>query len=224
MQRILIVEDDADISFGIRDDLRRHGYDPEIVTDGAEATRRGKESGWDLILLDVMLPHRDGLEVCADLRRQGLRTPVIMLTARAQEADKVLGLDIGADEYVTKPFSPRELRSRIKAVLRRTSERGEGVVRFGDCEVDYDRAEVRRNGRPVDITAIEFRLLATMLRRRGRVYTREQLIELAWGHNTNVTDRVVDTHVLNIRKKIELDPADPRYIVSVRGVGYRFDG
>jgi len=224
MQRVLIVEDDPDIGFGIRQDLLRHGYDAEIVTDGAEASRRGRESIWDLILLDVMLPQKDGFEVCAELRRHGIRTPVILLTARAQEADKVLGLDLGADDYVTKPFSPRELRSRIKAVLRRTSEGSEGVFRFGDCEVDYDRAEVRRDGRPLEVTAIEFRLLTTMLRRRGRVFTREQLLELAWGTNTNVTDRVVDTHVLNIRKKIEPDPAEPRYLVSVRGIGYRFDG
>ena len=215
MQRILIVEDDVDIGSGLRQDLMRHGYDAEIVSDGAEGCRRGRESCWDLILLDVMLPLMDGFAVCRELRRGGVRTPVILLTARAQEADKVFGFEIGADDYVTKPFSPRELRGRIKAVLRRCGEGEEEVMRFGDCEVDVERGEVRRGGRPIDITAVEFRLLTTLLRRRGRVFSREQLIEMAWGGNTNVTDRVVDTHVLNIRKKIEPDPANPQYLVSV---------
>lgn len=224
MQRILIVEDDADIGRGLRQDLMRHGYEAEIVTDGAEACRRGRESSWDLILLDVMLPLMDGFAVCRELRRDGVRTPVILLTARAQEADKVLGFDVGVDDYVTKPFSPRELRGRIKAVLRRCSEDEGGVMRFGDCEVDVERGEVRRGGRPIDVTAVEFRLLTAFLRRRGRVFSREQLIEMAWGESTNVTDRVVDTHVLNIRKKIEPDPSHPCFLVSVRGMGYRFDG
>ncbi len=186
--------------------------------------RRALEGGWDLILLDVMLPHRDGFEVCRELRRARLKTPVIILTAKTHEAEKVLGLELGADDYVTKPFSPRELRARIKAVLRRFESASHGVLRFGDCEVDFDRAELRRGGTAVETTALEFRMLAAFVESRGRVLSRDQLIEMAWGRDTFVSPRVVDTHILNLRKKIEPDPAEPRYLVSVRGLGYRFDG
>jgi len=171
-----------------------------------------------------MLPRKDGYEVCQQLRQAGVQTPIIMLTARTHEAEKIMGLDLGADDYVTKPFSPRELRSRIKAVLRRTADESAGVYRFGDCEVDFDRGEVRRGGTPLDITALEFRLLSAFIRRRGRVLSRLQLIDAAWGPDTSITDRVVDTHVLNLRKKIEPEPARPRFLASVRGMGYRFDG
>jgi two-component system alkaline phosphatase synthesis response regulator PhoP len=147
-----------------------------------------------------------------------------MLTARTHEAEKIMGLDLGADDYVTKPFSLRELRSRIKAVLRRTAEDSSGIYRFGDCEVDFDRGEVRRGGAPLDITALELRLLSTFIRRRGRVLNRQQIIDAAWGPDTAITDRVVDTHVLNLRKKIEPVPARPQFLTSVRGMGYRFDG
>jgi len=222
--RILIVEDEPDIALGLRDDLVREGYDAETVGDGTTAIRRGSDEKWDLILLDVMLPGADGFEVCRELRRRKVRTPIILLTAKTQEAEKVLGLELGADDYVTKPFSPRELRARIKARLRRTDEEGSGVERFGDVEVDFDRAEVRRSGEPIDLTALELRLLKAFLARRGRVLTRAQLIDLAWESGTNVSDRVVDTHVLNLRKKVEPTPAEPRYIRGVRGIGYRFDG
>jgi two-component system alkaline phosphatase synthesis response regulator PhoP len=158
------------------------------------------------------------------LRRTGVKTPIIMLTAKTHEAEKVLGLELGADDYVTKPFSPRELRARIHAVLRRVAEESRGAHRFGDCEVDFDRGEVRRAGAPVEVSALEFRLLAAFIRNRGRVLSREQLIDAAWGRDTFVTDRVIDTHVLNLRKKIEPVPAKPCYIRSVRGMGYRFDG
>ena len=143
---------------------------------------------------------------------------------QTQEAEKILGLEVGADDYVTKPFSPAELRARIKAVLRRFDDDAPaGVFRFGDCEVDFDRAEVRRGGKPIDVTALELRLLGTLTRSRGRVLTREQLIRLAWGEDTYIGDRVVDTHILNLRKKIEPTPADPQFLKSVRGIGYRFD-
>jgi DNA-binding response OmpR family regulator len=147
-----------------------------------------------------------------------------MLTARTQEAEKILGLELGADDYVTKPFSASELRARIKAVMRRFEEDSAGVYCFGDCEVDFDRAEIRRSGKPVETTAQEFRLLTALIRRRGRVLTREQLIDQAWGLATHIGDRVVDTHVLNLRKKIEPAPAEPQFLRSVRGMGYRFDG
>jgi two-component system alkaline phosphatase synthesis response regulator PhoP len=148
-----------------------------------------------------------------------------MLTAKAQEAEKVMGLEIGADDYITKPFSPRELRARVKAVLRRgPREEHEVAYRFGDVEVDFVRHEVRRGGVAVDLTAVEFKLLTAFCRNRGRALTREQVLDLAWGHGIAVSERVVDNHVVRLRKAIEPDPANPRYLVSVRGVGYRFDG
>jgi two-component system alkaline phosphatase synthesis response regulator PhoP len=224
MPKILIVEDDRDIAFGLEEDLVRHGHQVEIVGDGEKAVRRGREGGWDLILLDLMLPQKDGFEVCRELRQAGLKIPVIMLTAKTHEAEKILGLELGADDYITKPFSPRELRARIQAVLRRITDQSSGTFRFGDCEVDFDRGEVRRSGAPISVSALEFRLLAAFVRHRGRVLSREQLIDAAWGPETIVTDRVVDTHILNLRKKVEPSPAKPRYILGVRGMGYRFEG
>jgi len=223
MLKILIVEDDRDIALGLEEDLSRHGYQVETVGDGEKAVRRSKECNWDLIILDIMLPRKDGFEVCKELRSDGIRTPIIMLTAKTHEAEKIFGLELGADDYITKPFSPRELRARIHAVLRRVSGESPATYKFGDCEVDFDRGEVRRSGRPLDLTALEFRLLETFVRRRGRVLSREQLIDAAWGLGTFVTERVVDTHILNLRKKIEPVPAKPRYIRSVRGMGYRFE-
>ena len=224
MPKILIVEDDRDIAFGLEEDLARHGHQVETVGDGELAVRRGKEGGWDLMILDLMLPRKDGFEVCRELRQAGFKTPIIMLTAKTHEAEKILGLELGADDYITKPFSPRELRARIQAVLRRTAEESLGTYRFGDCEVDFDRGEVRRSGVPINISALEFRILTTFVRHRGRVLGREQLIDAAWGPETIITDRVVDTHILNLRKKIEPLPAKPRYIRGVRGMGYRFEG
>ena len=224
MPKILIVEDDRDIALGLKEDLARHGHQVETVGDGEQAVRRGKEGGWDLIILDLMLPRKDGFEVCRELRQAGFKTPIIMLTAKTHEAEKILGLELGADDYITKPFSPRELRARIQAVLRRTAEKSLGTYRFGDCEVDFDRGEVRRAGMPINLSALEFRILAAFVRHRGRVLSRDQLIDAAWGPQTIVTDRVVDTHILNLRKKIEPLPANPRYIRSVRGMGYRFEG
>jgi two-component system alkaline phosphatase synthesis response regulator PhoP len=222
MSRILIVEDEPDIALGLEDDLTVEGHQVEVVRDGESACRRGRESTWDLILLDVMLPRKDGFDVCRDLRRAGVQTPIILLTAKAQEADKILGLEFGADDYITKPFSPRELRARIKAVLRRFS--APDVYRFGDVEVDFARAEVRREGATVDVTAIEFKLLAAFVQRRGRVLSRNQLLDAAWGRETHVTDRAVDAHIVNLRRKIEPQRGGPKYLVSVRGLGYRFDG
>src|SRR5512135_1103651 len=184
MPRILIVEDEPDIALGLKADLTNQGYDVEVVTDGASAIRRGTAEVWDLILLDIMLPKVDGFEVCRELRRARVKTPIIMLTAKTHEAEKILGLELGADDYVTKPFSPSELRARIQAVLRRTAGESRGVYRFGDCEVDFDRGEVRRSGVPISTSALEFRLLAAFVRHRGRVLSRDQLIDAAWGPET----------------------------------------
>jgi DNA-binding response OmpR family regulator len=224
MARILVVEDEPPLALGLEDDLKLEGYEVEVVRDGETASRRVREQSFDLIILDVMLPHKDGFEVCRELRRAGLRMPVILLTAKTQESDKVLGLELGADDYVTKPFSPRELRARVKAALRRAAGEMPEIYRFGDAEVDFTRCELRRGGRAVEMTPIEFKLLAAFIRHRGQTLNRSKLLDQAWGRETFVTDRVVDTHITNLRKKIEPKPSEPRFLVSVRGMGYRFDG
>jgi DNA-binding response OmpR family regulator len=221
--RILVVEDDRDIAMLLADDLAAEGHQVEVVADGETANRRAREPGWDLVILDVMLPRRDGFDVCRDLRRAHVRTPIIILTAKTHEAEKILGLDSGADDYVTKPFSPRELRSRIRAVLRRFQGEEEDVFRFGDVEINFARAELRRHGEPVELTPLEFKLLKVFVNNRGRVLSRDQLIQDAWGGQTFVTERAVDGHIVGLRRKIGDDPAQPQYLVSVRGLGYRLD-
>jgi DNA-binding response OmpR family regulator len=223
MKRILVVEDDSAIAFGLQVDLRSEGYDVEIASDGEKALQLARRENFDLILLDVMLPRKDGFEVCRELRLGGTKTPIIMLTAKVQEAEKVMGLELGADDYVTKPFSPRELRARVKAALRRTVGDELQTYRFGDLEVDFARGELRRCGSPVELTALEFKLLTTFVRNRGRLLSRGQLLDLVWGHETFVTDRVVDNHVVALRKKIEQDRSRPLHLLSIRGMGYRFD-
>lgn len=222
MAQILVVEDEPDIALGLQLDLRDEGHEVEIVGDGQEASRRGREPRWDVILLDVMLPLKDGFEVCRDLRRARVRTPILMLTAKTQDAEKVMGLDMGADDYVTKPFNPRELRARIRALLRRAQPEAPLVHRVGDCEVDFARAEIRHAGEASDLTAIELKMLEVFLRQPGRVLNRTQIINEVWG-DVFVTDRVVDTHIVKLRRRLETDPAAPRHIVSVRGIGYRFE-
>jgi two-component system alkaline phosphatase synthesis response regulator PhoP len=224
MKRILVVEDDTAIAFGLQVDLKNEGYDVYVESNGERALQRVRREAFDLILLDVMLPGKDGFEICRDLRRKGSKIPIIILTAKTQEAEKVLGLELGADDYITKPFSPRELRARVKAALRRTAEDEARVFRFGDAEVDLERCELKRAGLPVELTALEFKLLAALVRKGGKVLSRDQLLDLVWGPSAFVTDRVVDNHVVTLRKKVEPDPSKPRYIVSVRGLGYRFDG
>jgi DNA-binding response OmpR family regulator len=224
MKRILVVEDEPAIAFGLQADLVAEGYDVAVVGDGETAARRAREVIFDLILLDIMLPRKDGFEVCRELRRAGLKTPILLLTARSQEVEKVMGLEWGADDYVTKPFSPPELRARIKALLRRASGGEEPAYRFGDVEVDFARCELRRAGRTIEMTALELRLLAAFIRNRGRVLSRQKLLDEAWGPGTFITDRVVDNHVVALRKKIEAEPHNPRYLISLRGLGYRFDG
>jgi len=222
--KILVVEDEPDLAAGLEDDLVMEGYTVVVARDGLAATTLAIEQSFDAIVLDVMLPGRDGFDVCRAIRRAGKRTPVILLTAKAQESDKILGLELGADDYVTKPFSPRELRARLKAVLRRSQGDVPATYRFGRIEVDQSACVVRRDGQPVDVTTLEFKLLSHFIRRRGHVLSRNELLDAVWGASVHVTDRVVDTHIANLRKKIEDDPAQPEYIASVRGVGYRFDG
>ena len=223
MVRILVVEDEPSLALGLQEDLSIEGYDVEVARDGEAALQRALAGGFDLILLDVMLPKKDGFEVCRQLRREGARVPILMLTAKTQESDKVLGLEIGADDYVTKPFSGRELRARIKALLRRTGGDVADVYRFGDVEVDFARCELRRNGQVVEVTPVGIKMLAAFVRQPGRALTRDQILSDVWGRGTFVTDRVVDAHVVNLRRKIEPVATEPRYLVSVRGIGYRFD-
>ena len=223
MTRILVVEDDAAIALGLEYDLGLEGYSVEVAKDGETACRRAREGQFGLIILDVMLPRKDGFAVCRELRHAGIRTPILILTAKAHEAEKVLGLELGADDYVTKPFSPLELRARVKALLRRAAGDTPDVFRCGELEVDFQRCEVRRGGQHVDLTPIEFKLLATLVRRRGRLLSREQLLDAVWGPASAPTDRVVDNHMMNLRRKVESRPESPRYLLSVRGLGYRFE-
>lgn len=236
MPRILIVEDEPIIAGGLQDDLTLEGYDVTVVGDGAAASKRATKEPFDLIVLDVMLPGRDGFDICRDVRRAGLRTPILMLTARAQETEKVVAFELGADDYVTKPFGTKELRARIKALLRRSETRPGGMdekdekdesavptFQFGDVEVDFSRGEVRRAGRPVDVTVTEFKLLTAFVKNRGRLLSRQRLLDMAWGPGIVLSDRAVDNHVVGLRRKIEPVPAEPRHLVSVRGLGYRFD-
>lgn len=223
MTRILVVEDEQSIAFALKIDLESEGYVVEVLGDGAAAVDRGKQDGLDLILLDVMLPKKDGFDVCRELRRAGCNTPIILVTAKTQEAEIVMGLEGGADDYITKPFSPRVLRARVKAALRRAGEQDTSTYAFGDLELDFGRGELRRAGTPVALTPLEFKLLMTFVNHRGRLLNRAQLLDLAWGPGTFVTDRVVDNHVVALRKKIEPNPTEPAYLVNVRGMGYRFE-
>jgi two-component system alkaline phosphatase synthesis response regulator PhoP len=222
--RLLVVEDDPGIALGLEEDLSLEGYDVEVVRDGETAIRRARDGTFQLIVLDVMLPGKDGFQVCRELRRGGLMTPIVLLTAKATEAEKVLGLQLGADDYLTKPFSPLELRARIEAVLRRAAgSAAPDRYRFGNIDIDFARGEVRRGGALAPFTPVEFKLLGVFIRSRGRVLSRQQLLDQAWD-GVACGDRVIDTHVANLRKKIESDAREPRFLVSVRGMGYRFDG
>ena len=223
MSRILVVEDEAAVARALVDDFRAQGHDVELASDGGAAFERARTGAFDLVILDVMLPGKDGFDVCQDLRRAGVRTPILMLTAKTHEAEKVLGLELGADDYVTKPYSRRELQARVKALLRRLAEEHPDTRRFGDVEVDFARGEVRRGGGVVDVTPLEFKVLAAFVRHPGRVLTRQLLLDEAWGRDLFVTERVVDNQVTNLRKKVEPDPSHPRYLVTVTGQGYRLD-
>jgi two-component system alkaline phosphatase synthesis response regulator PhoP len=224
MSRILVVEDEAAIARALADDFRSQGYDVELATDGRTAYEKARTDAFDLVVLDVMLPGKDGFDVCRDLRRAGVRTPILMLTAKTHEAEKVLGLELGADDYVTKPYSRRELQARVKALLRRSAGELPEVCRVGDVEIDFGRGEVRREGRIVETTPLEFRVLTAFVRHQGRVLTRQVLLDEAWGRDLFVTERVVDNQVNNLRKKLEADPSQPRHLTTVPGQGYRLDG
>lgn len=225
-ERILVVEDELTIATGLLDDLELEGFIVEVVDNGTVALQRIIEGEFDLILLDIMLPGMNGFDVCREARLKGAHSPIIMLTAKGQEVDKVVGLELGADDYITKPFSRRELLARIKAVLRRgrklaiTGEK----YRFADITVDFARFEVSRRGIKIDLTAMEFKLLRAFIEHSGQVLTIDELLQDVWGSDAVLTDRVIYTHINNLRKKLEEDPGNPRFLIGVRGVGYRFDG
>ena len=224
MTRILVVEDEPTIALGLHDDLTIEGFEVEVASDGHAGALAAARGGFDLILLDVMLPGKDGFTVCRELRAAGVHVPIILLTARSLETEKVLGLGLGADDYVTKPFSPRELVARVHAVLRRSARTPLGkTFKFGNVQVDFSRHEVLRDGQPVDVTPSELKLLRVLIERRGEVLSIDRLLQEGWGSEVFLTDRVVYTHVNNLRAKIEPDPRHPRHVVSVRGAGYRFE-
>lgn len=224
-KKLLIIEDEEAIRMALEDDFILEGYAVETASDGLEGFKRAKTGEFDIIILDIMLPELSGFDVCRNLRYEGIMTPIIMLTAKGQEVDRVVGLEMGADDYVTKPFSPRELQARVKAVLRRTGEhkvkQDDHQFMFDDLEVDFRQYECRKNGKPVNLTSHEFDLLKYIVQHRGRVINRDELLDEVWGKDVFVAPRTVDTHMANLRKKIEDDPSDPRLIISVRGVGYK---
>lgn len=219
--RILIVEDEPAIALGLRDDLELEGYQVEVVDNGNTAVIRVNEEPFDLLLLDVMLPGKSGYDVCREVRRNKPDLPIIMLTARSHEAEKVLGLELGADDYVTKPFSPLELRARIKAQLRRSKKTQPSSFTFSSLLINFDRMEVLDGDRSIELTALEFKLLTALIQNVGRVLSRDFILDLVWGTNAVITDRVIDTHIANLRKK--LGPNGATHISSIRGMGYRFD-
>ena len=223
MQRILVVEDDMQISRTLRDYLEVAGYVVTVVGDGSAALSSFRGDHPDLLVLDLGLPSVDGLDVAREVRRAST-TPIIMLTARGEESDRIVGLELGADDYLVKLFSPKELVARVRAVLRRTSgiAAGAEILRASNVEVDLPKMRAKVAGRGVDLTPTEFQLLTTMIRQPGRVFTRGQLQDALHGVAIDSYDRAIDAHVKNLRRKIEPEPGRPRYILTVHGVGYRF--
>ena len=229
--RILLVDDEQAILTLLSYPLRKDGYEVVQASDGSEALGRFAESAFDLIVLDVMMPKIDGLEVCRRLRSKSA-VPIIMLTAKAEEIDKVLGLELGADDYITKPFSMREFRSRVKAALRRaemgspsghaTSPEEDEVLQVGELEIDFAKRSVRVRGEHAQTTFVEFEILRALALSPGRVFTRDVLLERIWGDSAYRDPRTIDVHIRHLREKVELDPREPEYLFTVRGVGYRF--
>jgi two-component system alkaline phosphatase synthesis response regulator PhoP len=226
-KRILIVEDLADLALVLRDRLQGEGYDVETVDTGEEALHITDRGAYDLVLLDVMLPGMNGFDVCRELRRRSRNIPILMLTARSETVDKIVGLRLGADDYVTKPFDFGELMARLEALMRRTSQAfrpSERHLQFGDVTVDLLGAEVCRGGRRLDLTAREFLLLRYLIENRGTVQSRDTLMKAVWNYDAELTTRTLDVHIAWLRQKLEQEPSRPRYIVTVRGLGYKFMG
>jgi DNA-binding response OmpR family regulator len=228
-ERILIVEDERAVARGLEYGLSREGFNVLWADTGQRALALARSEDPQLILLDIRLPDISGFDICRQLRAEGRRQPILMLTARDEELDKVLGLELGADDYVVKPYSLRELVSRIRALLRRAYGElsltgGDGPLTFGELTLDLERLQVHKRGQPIDLTPIEFRLLRYLASNPGRPLSRDQLIETIWGYESDIgSDRTVDVHMRHLRQKIEDDPANPRWLVTVRGVGYKFE-
>jgi DNA-binding response OmpR family regulator len=224
-KRLLLVEDDPSIVIGLRMNLEREGYEVELAEDGEIGLSRAKSGHFDLMILDIMLPKLNGYEVLNELRKQGDTTPVLLLSARSAEMDKVMGLDLGADDYIPKPFSVAELLARVRAALRRGSKQGqtEGLWQMGDVDVDPARHTVRKASREVELTAKEFEVLQLLKGARGRVLSRQMIFDHVWGDSHHGTLRTIDNFVSQLRSKLENDPAAPRHLLTVRGVGYRLD-
>ena len=224
--RILLVDDEQPVQKLLSYPLEKDGYEVVPALDGQEALNEFDRQPFDLVVLDIMLPKVDGLEVCRQLRARS-SVPIIMLTAKAEEIDKVLGLELGADDYITKPFSMREFRSRVRAALRRADmsaqlEHGEETLERGDLRIDFSKRTVELRGEPVQLTYVEFEILAVLAAAPGRVYTRDMLLDRIWGDSEFRDQRTIDVHIRHLREKIEADPRKPEYLLTVRGVGYRF--
>ena len=226
MTRILIIEDEKAIRMALEDDFIAEGYQVDSANTGPVGLKKSSEPNYDIILLDIMLPEMDGFEVLKELRKRNVQTPIIMLTAKNLEIDKILGLEFGADDYVTKPFSPRELQARVKAVLRRVNIKpglsSETKFSFGKIAVDFQKYECFKGDENILLTTLEFDLLKFLINHKGEVVNRDLIMDEVWGTEVFVSSRTVDTHILNLRKKIEDNPAQPKWIIGVRGRGYKF--
>jgi two-component system alkaline phosphatase synthesis response regulator PhoP len=227
LPRVLIVEDEAGLRLTLTDRLTSEGYAVETAEDGALGLERAATGAYDLIVLDVMLPRMNGYDVCRAIRQRGVTTPILMLTARGQVVDKVVGLKLGADDYLTKPFETIELMARLEALLRRRrggAQAGADTYRFGDVSVDFRRAEVTRGGQRVELSAREFKLLRHFVEHRGATLSRDELLSDVWGYDEMPLTRTVDVHVAGLRQKVEANPRSPEFIVTVHGLGYKFVG
>ncbi|MGB2869297.1 MAG: response regulator transcription factor [Bacteroidota bacterium] len=224
MKKILIIEDDKAIVRGLTDNLKKENFDVESCSDGERAYSMAKAGSHDLIILDLTLPKMNGLDICKQLRKDGVQIPIVMLTGKGEEMDKVLGLELGADDYVTKPFSIRELVASIKALLRRQSDLPKGIdeTSFEDVYVDFKKQEARKGSATLDMSAKEFELLKYFVEREGEVVKRSQLLDDVWGYETQPTTRTVDNYILSLRKKIETNPSKPKHLVTVHTAGYKF--
>lgn len=224
MKKLLIIEDDAAIAEGLSDLLRQEGFQVEPENDGEAGYLKAKSNHWDLIILDLILPGKNGIDICKDLRNEQINIPILMLTSKKEEIDKIIGLEIGADDYVTKPFSVRELISRVKALLRRvTFDSGEITQYFfGNVKVDFKKFEAIKNSKSLKLSATEFRVLHFFAEHEGEVITRDKFLDEVWGYNSYPTTRTVDNFILSLRKKIEDNPAEPEHLITVHKVGYKF--
>ena len=223
-QKILIVEDEPDMVLGLRDNFEFEGYEVVTAADGAAGLEKARSEKPDLMILDIMMPKLSGLEVCKTLRGEGFEKPIIMLTARGQEIDKVVGLELGADDYVTKPFSIRELLARVKAVLRRTDGKAKRLARysFADVDLDFEAYKATKDGELLELSPREFELLRYLIERKGETVSRDQLLEDVWGYESYPSTRTVDTHIAKLRAKIGDSGSEPRFILTIHGMGYKF--